>query len=80
MTGWDIGRLEVGALSDFSLIDLDSPVFTPNYNLISNLVYAANGSCVDTVVCDGRVLMENRVVEGEREILEEARRRARKFE
>lgn len=79
-TGWDIGRLEVGALADFSLIDLDSPVFTPNYNLISNLVYAANGSCVDTVVCDGRVLMENRVVEGEREILEEARRRARKFE
>ena len=80
LTGWDIGRLEVGALADFSLIDLDSPVFTPNYNLISNLVYAANGSCVDTVVCDGRVLMENRVVEGEREILEEARRRARKFE
>jgi 5-methylthioadenosine/S-adenosylhomocysteine deaminase len=33
------------------------------------MVYAANGSAVDTVICMGEVLMENRVVPGEEEIM-----------
>ena len=70
--GVDAGKIEVGKIADIILIDTFSPVFVPNYNFEANLVYAANGSCVDTVICNGRVLMENRVVEGEREILENA--------
>jgi 5-methylthioadenosine/S-adenosylhomocysteine deaminase len=35
-------------------------------------VYAANGSCVDTVICDGRILMQNKHVPGEQEILDRA--------
>jgi len=46
---------------------------TPNHNLTSNIVYSANGSCVDTVICDGRILMAGRKVEGEEEIRERAK-------
>jgi 5-methylthioadenosine/S-adenosylhomocysteine deaminase len=35
-------------------------------------VYAANGSNVDTVICDGNIVMENKKVSGEEEILEKA--------
>nr|MDA3879895.1 hypothetical protein [Prolixibacteraceae bacterium] len=61
-----------GYLADISLVDLQLPEMTPNFNLISNLVYSANGNCVDTVICDGKILMENRHVPGEEEIMEQA--------
>jgi 5-methylthioadenosine/S-adenosylhomocysteine deaminase len=70
------GTIKEGMCADLSLIDLHAPAFTPNYNFISNLVYSANGSCVDTVICNGQILMQNKKVEGEEEILENAARRA----
>lgn len=66
----DTGRIVEGALADLALVDLNIPAFIPNFNFVSNLVYAANGSCVDTVICDGKILMENKIVPGEIEILE----------
>lgn len=66
----EAGTISAGCLADLCLVDLHQPAFTPNFNFISNLVYAANGSCVDTVICDGRILMQGRKVPGEDEILE----------
>ena len=66
------GQIKEGYLADFSLINLKTPAFTPNHNFISNLVYAANGSCIDSVVCDGKVLMQGGYVEGEEEIMQKA--------
>jgi 5-methylthioadenosine/S-adenosylhomocysteine deaminase len=66
------GKIEAGRLADLCLIDLNAAAFTPNFDFVSNLVYAANGSCVDTVICDGRILMQNRQVPGEQEILDRA--------
>lgn len=79
ITGWDIGRVEEGALADFCLVDTDRAAFTPNYNFLSNLVYAADSSCVNTVVCDGKVLMREWEVSGEREIIDNAKRLSGKF-
>jgi cytosine/adenosine deaminase-related metal-dependent hydrolase len=45
----------------------------------SDIVYASNGSVVDTVIAMGRVLMENRYVEGEETIIREVRKRAREL-
>ncbi|MDR1645795.1 MAG: amidohydrolase [Tannerellaceae bacterium] len=73
------GRIEAGYLADLCLVDLHIPAFTPNHNFVSNLVYAANGSCVDTVICDGRIVMQNKKVPGEEEILRQVNERARKF-
>ncbi len=72
--GLNSGVIEENRLADIILIDLKKPELTPNYNLISNLVYSAKGSCVDTVICDGRILMQNRIVKDEPEILENAER------
>ena len=68
----DAGEIVAGRLADIVLVDLMRPAFTPNFHFISNLVYAANGSCVDTVIVDGRVLMQGGKVDGEQEILARA--------
>ena len=74
--GINAGAIEIGKLADVILVDLKSPAFNPNHNLVSNLVYSAGGSCVDTVICDGRILMRNAHVEGEDEIMNGAAKTA----
>lgn len=76
-TGADIlridgGTIEVGKLADIALLDLDIPEMTPCHDLVSNAVYSANGSAVDTLIVDGNILMRNRKVSGEEAILAEA--------
>lgn len=68
--GLKAGRIAEGYLADLCLVDLNIPAFIPNHNFISNLVYAANGSCIDTVICDGKILMQDKKVPGEEEIME----------
>lgn len=74
--GLHSGCIAEGYLADLCLVDLQIPAFTPNHNFLSNLVYAANGSCIDTVICNGKVLMQGRKVPGEDEILEHAAKAA----
>jgi 5-methylthioadenosine/S-adenosylhomocysteine deaminase len=66
------GVIAEGKLADIALIDLTKVELVPNHNLTSNIVYSANGSCVDTVICDGKILMEGQKVKGEEEIKEKA--------
>jgi 5-methylthioadenosine/S-adenosylhomocysteine deaminase len=68
------GEVLEGKLADVILIDLKRADLSPNHDLISSLVYSSNGSCVDTVICDGKILMQGREVQGEEEILEEAQK------
>jgi 5-methylthioadenosine/S-adenosylhomocysteine deaminase len=70
------GVVEEGRLADVILIDLKRADLTPNHDLISSLVYSANGSCVDTVICDGEILMQGRKVQGEEDILDGAEKTA----
>ncbi len=55
-----IGSIEVGKKADITLIDTRSPQLTPFRNPISHIVYSANGGNVDTVICNGEILMKNR--------------------
>jgi 5-methylthioadenosine/S-adenosylhomocysteine deaminase len=73
------GEIVEGKLADIVLINTRSAAFTPNYNFLANLIYSANSSCVDTVICDGKVIMRNRVIPGEEEVLENAARMAAKL-
>lgn len=66
------GKIEEGKLADALLINLKNERLVPNYNLISNLVYSADCSCIDTVICDGQIIMQNHKVKGEGEIIDEA--------
>ncbi|MCG2827486.1 MAG: amidohydrolase family protein [Thermoplasmatales archaeon] len=72
--GFNAGSIEEGKLADVLLIALKRPGMTPNHNLISNLIYSGNGSVVDTTICNGKILMENRKVKGEEEILEKGKK------
>jgi len=57
----EIGSIEIGKKADIILIDKNSINLTPTSDVISsNLVYAANGSNVNTTICNGKILMENR--------------------
>ena len=75
--GLDAGEIRVGAAADFLILDPDAVPLVPGFNRTSDLVYAADPSCLDTVVCAGRVLMEGGVVPGEEEIVAAARQAAR---
>jgi len=56
------GKIEEGKAADLVLLDIDAPQFYPRNNLASALVYSANGSEVDTVIIDGRIVMKNKEV------------------
>lgn len=58
----DIGSIEVGKKADIILIDMDKPHLYPKYNLISALSYSVQGSDVDTVIIDGKIVMEKREI------------------
>lgn len=71
--GLTIGKIEAGALADLIIIDTDNYHFLSPGSFLANFIYSAHSDCVDSVICNGKFLMRNRVVEGEKEILEQAR-------
>lgn len=60
--GIDAGEIREGMLADALLIRLDDERMQPCHNLVSNWVYAAGSSCIDTVLCNGRILMKDRII------------------
>ena len=55
-----VGRLEVGCKADIVLWDMRGVEWQPNYNPTSLLVYSANSASADTVIVDGKILMQGR--------------------
>ena len=53
-----VGSLEVGKRADVIIVDLQQPHLQPLYQLASQLVYSADGRDVETVIVDGRLLMD----------------------
>ena len=77
--GHETGRLAAGRKADVILVNLKSQMFTPLMpgnadHLFSHLVFAANGSCVDTTIIDGKIVMEDRQLTtvDEQKVLREA--------
>ncbi|MCS7096297.1 MAG: amidohydrolase [Nitrososphaerota archaeon] len=56
----EIGSIEVGKKADVIILNLFKPHLRPVYNEISHLVYAARPEDVETVIINGRIVMENR--------------------
>ena len=76
-----IGSLTAGRKADIVILDLNKPHLTPLLlgefsNVIPNVVFAAQGSDVETVLIDGKIVMENRVLQtvDEEEIIARASR------
>jgi 5-methylthioadenosine/S-adenosylhomocysteine deaminase len=58
----EIGSLEAGKLADLLIVKMDNAWQTPLYNVYSQLVYATKASDVETVMINGRTVMDNRRV------------------
>jgi len=76
--GVPVNHLEEGDAADLILLK-HHPIITPLHNPISNLVYAASGTLVDTTICNGKVLMENGYVPGEEEIISAAEKTVKRL-
>lgn len=62
---WDkeIGSLEVGKKADVSIFDISGPGCVPSNNPVYTLVYSCDGSEADTVIVDGKILMEGKKIQ-----------------
>ncbi len=62
--GWEaeIGSLEPGKRADLIVVDARRPSRVPmhDFSIVANLVYGGEGADVETVIVDGRILMEER--------------------
>jgi 5-methylthioadenosine/S-adenosylhomocysteine deaminase len=67
------GPIEPGTPADFLLVPPDRPELGPG-DLVHNLVYAASGAVVGTVVVDGRVVVRDGAIDDAEDV------RARAFE
>ena len=56
----EIGSIEIGKKADIILIDLNKPHLVPVHDIYSTLAYSVNGADVETVIIDGKIIMENR--------------------
>jgi len=56
------GSIEVGKKADLVLLDVKSSQLHPFIDIISNLVYSCNSSCVLDVICNGKIIMKERKI------------------
>lgn len=54
----EIGQLKAGMKADLVLVDMNKLHLYPQHDLVSNLVYAANGNDVAYTIVNGKVLVE----------------------
>ena len=72
--GLNCGRIEEGAAADIIIVDTESYHFMSPGSFEANLIYSAHSDCISSVICNGRFVMKDRVVPGEKEILAQARK------
>lgn len=77
----NIGSLEAGKKADIILIDFSKPHLKPLHDVYASIAYSAHGSDVDTVIVDGKILMENRQVKtlDEQAVMEKAEKHVAKL-
>lgn len=73
--GLRAGTIKEGQRADFILIDTQRLDFLPGFDLLNDLVYSASSECVVATVCAGRVLMEERKIKGEKQLIREIAKR-----
>ena len=73
-----VGSLEKGKKADIVLVDMNAPGMAPALLPVKNLVFSATSTCVDTVIINGKTVMESRelVTLDEEKVVEEAEKQA----
>lgn len=60
----ELGVIREGALADLIVIDLEKPHLQPLNDVVSTLVYCGKAADVESVMIDGRMVVENRRIAG----------------
>lgn len=72
----EIGSIEPGKKADLIALDLDHDHLTPHPDVVSAVVYQAQGFEVDTVICNGSLVVEDGEVPGVSERFPDLREQA----
>jgi putative selenium metabolism protein SsnA len=64
VTGWKLGKIEVGALADIILIDYIPPTILNEKNFVGHLLFGLVNAPVDTTICNGKIIMEGKRLVG----------------
>ena len=77
----EVGTLEPGKKADMIFIRTDKLHLCPDNDVCTNIVYSANGSDVDTVIIDGKVIMQNRKMINldEKEVMRQVKKIAKRL-
>ncbi len=77
--GFKIGKLEEGYLADILIVDTNNYSFISPGSFEANFVYSAHSDCIESVICNGRFVMRDRVVPNEDKIIAEAKETLKKL-
>ncbi|HKL75763.1 MAG TPA: amidohydrolase family protein [Halanaerobiales bacterium] len=75
----NLGKLKEKYIADLVLLDINkSSYFYPHHNNLSNIFYSSNSNSVNTVIIDGKVVLEdgNLLTMEENKVFQEVERRA----
>ena len=72
--GIDAGLIREGALADILIVDTGSSFFLSPAPFEANFVYSAHSDSIRSVIAGGRFVMRDRIIPGEEEALEGARK------
>ncbi len=74
--GNKVGSIEKGKIADIIAVNINKPHLTPLYNVYSHIVYAAMASDVETVMVNGKVVVDEKklTTADEAEILYKAKK------
>lgn len=77
----EIGTLEVGKKADMIFIRTDKIHLCPDNDVCTNIVYSANGADVDSVMIDGKLIMQNRkmIYLNEKEAMKQVKKIAKRL-
>jgi 5-methylthioadenosine/S-adenosylhomocysteine deaminase len=73
----DVGSLEMGKKADMILVDVGSVHLRPLNDIVSTLVYCANSGDVETVIVDGRIVVQDHRIKSvdERQLISKVEKR-----
>ena len=72
--GLPIGRIAEGMAADILIVDTAGYHFLSPASFEANLIYSAHSDSIESVICNGKFVMRDRIVAGEEEILAGARK------
>ncbi len=77
----EIGTLEPGKKADMIFIKTDKLHLCPENDVCANLVYSANGADVESVMIDGKIIMQNRKMVNldEKEVIRQVKKIAKRL-